>query len=71
MADGELLNNAMDELELIERNLILIDALKAIQPAGIIRLSEYTSLPRHKVRYSLRLLEGAGIVGATTEGAVL
>lgn len=38
MADKELLTGAMEELELIERNLILIDALKAIQPAGIIRL---------------------------------
>lgn len=41
------------------------------QPVGIIRLSEILDLPRHIVRYSLRILEKDGVIIATPEGAVV
>ncbi|MGI5965056.1 MAG: hypothetical protein ACOX8L_04325 [Candidatus Methanomethylophilaceae archaeon] len=41
------------------------------QPVGIIRLSEILNLPKHKVRYSLRVLEREGVIIATPEGAVI
>lgn len=41
------------------------------QPVGIIRLSEILNLPKHKVRYSLRVLEREGVIIATSEGAVI
>lgn len=71
MPEDLILGVVMDELDLIERNLLIINALEGNQPAGIIRLAGITGLPRHKVRYSLRLLENAGIIEATTGGARL
>ena len=61
----------MSELELIDRHLLMLRATKENQPVGIIRLSEITGIPRHKVRYSLRLLERDGLIVATQEGAVV
>jgi len=65
-----MLNGTMGELELIERHLLMLKATRENQPVGIIRLSEITGIPRHKVRYSLRLLEKDGLITATPDGAV-
>ncbi len=70
MAEG-LLKGTLSELELIERHLLMLKAARENQPVGIIRLSEITGIPRHKVRYSLRLLEKDGLIIATQEGAVV
>ena len=70
MEEG-LLKGTMSELELISRHLLMLKAIKSNQPVGIIRLSEITGIPRHKVRYSLRLLEKDGLISATQEGAVV
>ena len=70
MGDG-LLKGTMGELDLIDRHLLMLRATKENQPIGIIRLSEITGIPRHKVRYSLRLLEKDGLIVATQEGAVV
>ena len=70
MGDG-LLKGTMGELDLIDRHLLMLRATKENQPIGIIRLSEITGIPRHKVRYSLRLLEKDGLIIATQEGAVV
>ena len=68
MGEG-LLKGTMSELDLIDRHLLMLRATKENQPVGIIRLSEITGIPRHKVRYSLRLLEKDGLIIATQEGA--
>lgn len=68
---GTLLKGTMAELDLIERHLLMLRAAKENQPVGIIRLSEITGIPRHKVRYSLRLLEKDGLIIATPEGATV
>jgi predicted transcriptional regulator len=57
------------ELELIERHVMMLRATKENQPIGIIRLSEILGIPKHKVRYSLRLLENEGQISPSTEGA--
>ena len=57
------------DLELIERHVMMLRATKENQPIGIIRLSEILSIPKHKVRYSLRLLENEGLISPSTEGA--
>ena len=66
-----MLKGAMAELDLMERHLLMLKATKENQPVGIIRLSEITDIPRHKVRYSLRLLEKDGLIVATPEGATV
>lgn len=64
-------SGAYKEIELIERHIKMLYATKMNQPVGIIRLSEILNLPRHKVRYSLRILEKDGVIVATPEGAVV
>ena len=54
----------------MKRHIILLKAIRDQQPIGIIRLSETLSVPQHKVRYSLRLLEQEGLISPSAEGAV-
>lgn len=58
------------ELELLERNLIILKTVMREEPIGILKLAEETSLPKHKVRYSLRLLEHEGLVEPSLHGAI-
>ena len=48
------------ELELLSRNVDVLEQLSGRTPKGIIRLSEALHLPIHKVRHSLHLLEREG-----------
>ena len=69
--DGEMFTGTFGEMDLIERHILMLKATKQNQPVGIIRLSELLDIPKHKVRYSLRLLERDGLIAATQEGAVV
>jgi predicted transcriptional regulator len=64
----------MDRLETqVEKERRDVEILREIiesGPIGIVRLADETDLPRHKVRYSLRMLEDDGFVEPTPEGAV-
>jgi predicted transcriptional regulator len=64
-----IMEKMTSELELIERHVMMLRATKQNQPIGIIRLSEILGIPKHKVRYSLRLLENEGLISPSTEGA--
>ena len=65
----EMFSGTIGEMELVERHILMLKATKENQPVGIIRLSELLGIPKHKVRYSLRLLERDGLIVATQEGA--
>jgi predicted transcriptional regulator len=69
--DSGLTSGSYKEIELIERHIKMLRITKENQPVGIIRLSEILELPRHKVRYSLRMLERDGVIVATPDGAVV
>ncbi len=58
-------------MDRIERHILMLKTTKSNQPVGIIRLSELLGIPKHKVRYSLRLLEKEGLIVATSEGAMV
>ncbi len=60
-----------EEFELLERHISILRTVHGNQPIGLIRLSEMTGIPKHKVRYSLKLLEQEGIIRATQDGAVV
>ncbi|MBQ8179426.1 MAG: hypothetical protein IJ026_03140 [Candidatus Methanomethylophilaceae archaeon] len=60
-----------EEFELLERHIMILKTVRDNQPVGLIRLSEMTGIAKHKIRYSLKLLEGEGIIRATPEGAVV
>lgn len=59
------------ELELLARNVDILERLANSPPIGIIRLSEALRLPIHKTRYSLHLLEREGVVQPSADGAVV
>jgi predicted transcriptional regulator len=66
-----ILGELVEDVERLARHISIIEALRESQPAGIIRLSQLTDLPEHKVRYSLRILEKNGVIKPSREGAVL
>ncbi|WP_424357991.1 hypothetical protein [Methanocella sp. MCL-LM] len=58
------------EMEMLERHLLILKFVIEQEPIGIMKLSEVTRLPKHKVRYSLRVLEHEGLIGPSMHGAV-
>lgn len=66
-----ILGELVEDVDRLARHISIIEALKELQPAGIIKLSQVTDLPEHKVRYSLRVLEKNGVIKPSREGAVL
>jgi predicted transcriptional regulator len=68
---ARLADRISDELELLSRNVDILEQLSGRTPKGIIRLSEALHLPIHKVRYSLHLLEREGVIEPSADGAVV
>ncbi|MBI4393950.1 MAG: hypothetical protein HY556_09175 [Euryarchaeota archaeon] len=58
------------EIELLQRHVMMLKAVMDNQPVGIIKLAEITGFPQHKVRYSLRILESEGLIEPSPQGAV-
>lgn len=69
MTSDGIIDKLIDDLELLERHIMMLKVTKEHQPIGIIRLSEILGTPKHKVRYSLRLLEQEGLISPSVEGA--
>ncbi len=59
------------EAEIVLRHLEVLEKVKKDQPIGIFKLAEIIKMPKHKVRYSLRILEQSGIIEPTQHGAVI
>jgi predicted transcriptional regulator len=68
---AQLVNRIEEELELLARNVEILEKLSKSPPIGIIRLSEALHLPIHKTRYSLHLLEREGVIQPSADGAVV
>ena len=68
---AQLVDRIASELELLARNVDVLERLTGKPPMGIIRLSESLKLPIHKVRYSLHLLEREGVIQPSADGAVV
>jgi predicted transcriptional regulator len=69
-AESSLTGKIETDLELLQRHVEILKAVKDNEPIGIIRLSEVTGHPQHKVRYSLRILEQEGLIEPSAQGAV-
>jgi predicted transcriptional regulator len=68
---AQLIDRIEEELELLSRNVDIVERLSKSPPTGIIRLSEALHLPIHKTRYSLHLLEREGVIQPSADGAVV
>ncbi len=69
MTEKRMIDKIEDDFELLSRHIKMLKAIREYEPIGIIRLSEVTELPKHKIRYSLRLLEKDGVISPSPEGA--
>ena len=65
-----MLDKIRSEVELVERHLRVVRIVAENQPIGIMKLAELTGLPAHRVRYSLKVLEGQGYIQASPAGAI-
>uniref|UniRef100_A0A7C3YNT3 Winged helix-turn-helix transcriptional regulator n=1 Tax=Geoglobus ahangari TaxID=113653 RepID=A0A7C3YNT3_9EURY len=59
------------EVEMTLRHFRVLKAVKDNQPIGIFRLSEILNMPKHRVRYSLRVLEHSGVIEPSQHGAII
>jgi predicted transcriptional regulator len=66
-----VLRKLRQESEIALRHLKVLEFVKKNQPIGIFKLAELMNVPKHKIRYSLRILEHSGIIEPTQYGAVL
>ncbi len=66
-----VLRKLKQEAEVALRHLEILDLVERNQPIGIFKLAEIIKLPKHKVRYSLRVLEQSGIIEPTQHGAMV
>ncbi|MBN1133927.1 MAG: hypothetical protein JXA38_03230 [Methanosarcinaceae archaeon] len=66
-----LFDQVKGELELTERHLLVLKKVIESEPIGILKLSEETNMPTHKVRYSLRVLEQERLIKPSAHGAVV
>jgi len=66
-----VLRKLKQETEVALRHLQVLEVVKINQPIGIFKLADMMKMPKHKVRYSLRVLEQFGIIEPTQHGAVL
>lgn len=65
-----LTDGVESELELLERHIIILKVVVNNGPIGIMKMSEETGIPNHRVRYSLRVLENEKLIIPSTSGAV-
>jgi len=54
---------------MIERHLDVLRMVLENEPIGILKMSNETGHPHHKIRYSLRVLEEASLIEPTSQGA--
>lgn len=66
-----LFDQVKGELELTERHLLVLKKVIESEPIGILKLSEETNMPTHKVRYSLRVLEQERLIKPSAHGAIV
>lgn len=65
-----MLTNLENEIKLLRRHITILKLVIDNEPIGIVKLSEISDIPQHKVRYSLRVLEHRGLIKPSTHGAV-
>lgn len=55
---------------MLERHLQVLRMVIGNEPIGIVKMSNETGYPHHKVRYSLRVLEEENLIEPSSQGAI-
>lgn len=58
------------EVDMLERHLDVLRMVIENEPIGIVKMSNETGYPHHKVRYSLRVLEEEELIEPSSQGAI-
>jgi predicted transcriptional regulator len=58
------------EVDMLERHLEVLRMVIESEPIGIVKMSNETGYPHHKVRYSLRVLEEESLIEPSSQGAI-
>lgn len=58
------------EVDMLERHLQVLRMVIENEPIGIVKMSNETGYPHHKVRYSLRVLEEETLIEPSSQGAI-
>jgi predicted transcriptional regulator len=58
------------EADMLERHLQVLRMVIENEPIGIVKMSNETGYPHHKVRYSLRVLEEENLIEPSSQGAI-
>ena len=58
------------EVDMLERHLQVLRMVIENEPIGIVKMSNETGYPHHKVRYSLRVLEEESLIEPSSQGAI-
>jgi len=58
------------EVDMLERHLQVLKMVITNEPIGIVKMSNETGYPHHKVRYSLRVLEEENLIEPSSQGAI-
>lgn len=58
------------EVEMLERHLTVLKMVREKEPIGIVKMSNETGYPHHKIRYSLRVLEEENLIEPSSQGAI-
>lgn len=65
-----MIDRVEKEIDMLTRHFQILRLVIQNEPIGIVKLSQKTGYPRHKVRYSLRVLEEESLIEPSQEGAV-
>ena len=55
---------------MLERHLQVLQMVIENEPIGIVKMSNETGYPHHKVRYSLRVLQDESLIEPSSQGAI-
>ena len=65
-----MISKLKQEIERVGRHMAILKIVVKQGPIGIIKISELTEYPQHKVRYSLRVLEQQNLIKPSSQGAI-
>ena len=65
-----MIDRLENEVDMLRRHLHVLAIVIETEPIGIVKMSNETGYPHHKVRYSLRALEEESLIEPTSQGAV-
>ena len=64
-----MIDRLAKEADMLRRHLDVLGLVIDNEPIGIVKMSNETGYPHHKIRYSLRILEEESLIEPTSQGA--